>query len=203
MRFECVCTTCTFEHYVICSGDKVTIPPPPPNQVRRCLYAYDSCDYPKRPIRQQRHSRPDRIAFYLYDRDDANDKLYDKRKLPETTHMTETTMWKPGLTCHWRPLCRRDRTQFHRGDRVAAVVWVVLGRFGSFWVVLGRFGSFWIIARVFSYGHPSRTTGTTETTIWQPGFKQKKWKPPETTICKPGLTQVSFLHVAQQGDFTN
>ena len=37
--------------------------------------------------------------------------------------MTETTMC---LTCHWRPLCRRDRTQFHRGDRVAAVVWVVL-----------------------------------------------------------------------------
>ena len=100
--------------------------PPPPHQVRRCLYAYDSCDYPKRPIRQQRHSRPDRIAFYLYDRDDANDKLYDKWKLPETTHMTETTMCKPGLTCHWRPLCRRDRTQFHRGDRVAAVVWVVL-----------------------------------------------------------------------------
>ena len=28
----------------------------------------------------------------------------------------------------------------------------------------------------------------------------KKWKPPETTICKPGLTQVSFLHMAQQGD---
>ena len=43
--------------------------------------------------------------------------------------MTEMTMWKPGLTCHWRPLCRRagahDRrdtgTQFHRGDRVVAV----------------------------------------------------------------------------------
>ena len=124
LRFECVCTTCTFEHYVISSGNKVTTLLPP--QVRRCLCAYDSCDYPKRPIRQQRHSRPDRIAFYLYDRDDANDKLYDKWKLPETTHMVETTMWKPDLTCHWRPLCRRDRTQFHRGDRVAAVVWVVL-----------------------------------------------------------------------------
>ena len=23
---------------------------------------------------------------------------------------------------------------------------------------------------LFSYGHPSRTTGTTETTIWQPGY---------------------------------
>ena len=64
--------------------------------------------------------------WQVYDRDDAIDKLYDKWKLPETTHMTEATMWKPGLTCHWRPLCRRDRTQFHRGDRVAAVVWVVL-----------------------------------------------------------------------------
>ena len=46
--------------------------------------------------------------------------------MSETTHMTETTMWKPGLSCHWHPLCRRDRTQFHRGDRVTAVVWVVL-----------------------------------------------------------------------------
>ena len=89
-----------------------------------CPYAYDSCDYPKRPIRQQRHSRLDRIAFYLYDTDDANGKLYDKWKLLEKTHMTETTMWKPGLTCHWRRLCRRDRTQFHRGNR--AVMWVVL-----------------------------------------------------------------------------
>ena len=35
-------------------------------------------------------------------------------------------MWKPGLTCHWPPLCRRDRTQLHRDDRVPAVVWVVL-----------------------------------------------------------------------------
>ena len=26
---------------------------------------------------------------------------------------------------------------------------------------------------LFSYGHPSRTTGTTETTIWQPGFIRK------------------------------
>ena len=48
------------------------------------------------------------------------------RNMPETTHMTETTMWKPVLTCHWRPLCRRDITQFYRGDRVAAIVWVVL-----------------------------------------------------------------------------
>ena len=106
LRFECKCTTCGFEHYVICSAKKVTTSPPPPppatRKVRRCPYAYDSCDYPKRPIRQQRHSRPDRIAFYLYDRDDANDKLYDEWKLPETTHMTKTTMWKPGLTCHWR-----------------------------------------------------------------------------------------------------
>ena len=48
--------------------------------------------------------------------------------------MTETTMWKPGLTCHWRPLCRRDTgTQFHRGDRVAAVVWVVLDNRMSIW----------------------------------------------------------------------
>ena len=119
LRSECICTTCTFEHYVISSGNKVTTLPLP-HQVRRCLYAYDSCDYSKRPIRQQRHSRPDRIAFYLYDRDDASDKLYEWWKLPERT------MWKPGLTCHWRPLCRRDRTQFHRGYRVAAVVWVVL-----------------------------------------------------------------------------
>ena len=28
-------------------------------------------------------------------------------------------------------------------------------------------------AMLFSYGHPSRTTGTTETTIWQPGFIRK------------------------------
>ena len=26
---------------------------------------------------------------------------------------------------------------------------------------------------LFSYGHPSRTTGTAETTIWQPGFIRK------------------------------
>ena len=26
---------------------------------------------------------------------------------------------------------------------------------------------------LFSYGHPSRTTGTTETTIWQPGIIRK------------------------------
>ena len=26
---------------------------------------------------------------------------------------------------------------------------------------------------LFSHGHPSRTTGTTETTIWQPGFIRK------------------------------
>ena len=82
-----------------CSGNKVTTllpPPPPPKSEGK---AYDSCtsDYPKRPIRQQRHSRLDRIAFYLYDRDDAIDKLYDKWKLPETTHMTEATMWKPGV----------------------------------------------------------------------------------------------------------
>ena len=40
-------------------------------------------------------------------------------------------------------------------------------------VSLLSYGSFWIIAWVFSYGHPSRTTGTTETTIWQPGFIQE------------------------------
>ena len=34
-----------------------------------------SCDYPKRPIRQQRHRRPDGIEFYLYDRDGANDRF--------------------------------------------------------------------------------------------------------------------------------
>ena len=28
-------------------------------------------------------------------------------------------------------------------------------------------------AMLFSYGNPSRTTGTTETTIWQPGFIRK------------------------------
>ena len=99
LRFECICTTCTFEHYVIVRAIRSPPSSPPPTQVRRCLYAYDSCtsDYPKRPIRQQRHSRLDRIAFYLYDRDDAIDKLYDKWKLPETTHMTEETMWKPGV----------------------------------------------------------------------------------------------------------
>ena len=41
-------------------------------------------------------NRPDRIAFYLYDRDDANDSLYDKWKLSKTTHMTESQMTNCG-----------------------------------------------------------------------------------------------------------
>ena len=98
--------------------------------------------------------------------------------------MTETSMWKPGLTCHWRPLCRRDRTQFHRGDRVAAVVWVVLDNRMS-----------------VSYGHPSRTTGPTETTIWQPGFIQKTVETARDDYMQ--TMQVYFLHMAQQGDFTD
>ena len=105
LRFECKCTTCGFEHYVICSANKVTTPPSPPPLPAKSEGPRTPMTHAiiqKRPIRQQRHSRPDRIAFYLYDRDDANDKLYDEWKLPETTHMTKTTMWKPGLTCHWR-----------------------------------------------------------------------------------------------------
>ena len=49
---------------------------------------------------------------------------------------------------------------------------------------------------LFSYGHPSWTTGPTKKTIWQPDFI-RKWKPPEMTTCKPGLTQ-AFLQVVQQ-----
>ena len=100
--------------------------------------------------------------------------------------MTVTTMWKPGLTCHWRPLCRRDRTQFHRGDRVAAVVWVVLDN---------RMSVF-----LWSSQSDDRYDRDDYMATW---LYTKKWKPPETTICKPGLTQVSFLHMAQQGDFTD
>ena len=81
-----------------------------------------SCDYPKPPTRQQRHGRPDRIAFYLYDRDDANDKLYDKWKLPDATHTTETTIWKPGLTSrcvrHLNRLAHNfDFNQYFPNDR--------------------------------------------------------------------------------------
>ena len=187
LRFECICTTCTFEHYVICSGNKVTTLLPS-TQVRRCLYAYDSCtsDYPKRPIRQQRHSRPDRIAFYLYDRDDAIDKLYDKWKLPETTHMTETTMWKPGLTCHWRPLCRRDRTQFHRGDRVAAVVWVVLDN---------SIECFHMVIPVGRQVRQRRLYGNLAL--------YKKVETARDDYMQTRLNAGFFLHMAQQGDLTD
>ena len=98
-------------------------------------------------------------------------KLYDKWKLPERTHMTETTMWKPGLTCHWRRLCRRGRTQFHRDDRVAAVVWVVLDNRTSVFI--------WSSQSDDKYDRDDYTA------TW---VYAKKWKPPETTICKPGLT---------------
>ena len=137
LRFECICTTCAFEHYVISSGNKVTtLLPPPPKSEGACTPITHAI------IQNNPYESSDTVirielcSGYLYDRDDANDKLYDKWKLPETTHMTETTMWKPGLTCNWRPLCRRDRTQIHRGDRVAAVVWVVLDNPMSVFIVV-------------------------------------------------------------------
>ena len=73
-------------------------------------------------------------------------------------------MWKPGLTCHWRPLCRRDRTQFHRGDRVAAVVWVVLDN---------RMSVF-----IWSSQSDDRYDRDDYMATW---LYTKKWKPPETT----------------------
>ena len=102
--------------------------------------------------------------------------------------MTDTTMWKPGLTCHWRRLCRRDRTQFHRGDRVAAVVWVVLDNHMSVFIWSSQPRS----------QPDDRYNRDDYMATW---LYTKMWKPSETTIYKLGLTKVSFLHVAQQGDF--
>ena len=53
---------------------------------------------------------------------------------------------------------------------------------------------------LFSYGHLTRTTGTTETTIWQPGFIRKMKTARKDYMQTRLITQV-FLHVAQQGDF--
>ena len=52
---------------------------------------------------------------------------------------------------------------------------------------------------LFLYGHPSRTTGTTETTIWQPGFIRKM----ETARDDYMQTRLSagFLTSGTTGDF--
>ena len=62
------------------------------------------------------------------------------------------------------------------------------------------YGPFWIIAFVFPCGHASRTTGTIETTIWQPGFIQKV-ETARDDCMQARLNAGFFLHVAQQGDF--
>ena len=72
--------------------------------------------------------------------------------------MTEKTMWKPGLTCHWRPPCR--------SDRVAAVVWVVLDNSMSVFI--------------WSSQSDDRYDRDDYMATW---LYTKKWKPPETTIC--------------------
>ena len=52
---------------------------------------------------------------------------------------------------------------------------------------------------LFSYGHPSQTTGTTETIIWQPGFIRKM----ETARDDYMQTRLnaSFLTSGTTGDF--
>ena len=91
-----------------------------------------------------------------WDWDDANVKLYDKCKLSETTHTAEKSTWKPGLPHHWRRLCRRDRTQFYRDDRVAVVVCVVLDN--------GMSVSIWSSQSDDRYHRDD---------IWEPGFIRK------------------------------
>ena len=46
-------------------------------------------------------------------------------------------------------------------------------RLGMGWGWGGRLAPPAHTSMLFSYGHPSRTIGTTETTIWQPGFIRK------------------------------
>ena len=65
------------------------------------------------------------------------------------------------------------------------------------------YGSFWITSMsvfIWSSKSDDRCDGDDYMATW---LYTKKWKPPETTICKLGLTQVSFLHMAQQGDLTD